>query len=77
MRKGSARDVSVTVVASTSEVAVTVAVGDAVEEGTSLLTIEAETLCVHGDTPGAADVSRRLRNALESVLAITPLRGEP
>ena len=31
----------------------------------SLVTIEAETLCVHGDTPGAAEVSRRLRNALE------------
>jgi UPF0271 protein len=30
----------------------------------SLLTIEAETLCVHGDTPGAAEVSRRLRDAL-------------
>jgi UPF0271 protein len=28
--------------------------------------VEADTLCVHGDSPGAADLARRLRGALEA-----------
>lgn len=42
----------------------------------SLLTIEAETLCVHGDTPGAPEVSRRLREALrEAGVRVRPMTG--
>jgi len=32
----------------------------------STLEIHADTLCVHGDTPGAADLARRLRAGLEA-----------
>jgi UPF0271 protein len=31
----------------------------------SMLSLEADTICVHGDTPGAADLARRLRAGLE------------
>lgn len=31
----------------------------------SVVTVEARSLCVHGDTPGAAEVARRIRHALE------------
>jgi UPF0271 protein len=27
--------------------------------------VRVDTLCIHGDTPGAADLARRLRAALE------------
>jgi UPF0271 protein len=33
-------------------------------EGT-LVEVHADTLCIHGDTPGAADVARAVRAALE------------
>jgi UPF0271 protein len=33
--------------------------------GGKKLPVEPETLCVHGDTPGAADIARALRAALE------------
>jgi UPF0271 protein len=29
------------------------------------MAMEAETLCVHGDTPGAVDIARSVRTALE------------
>lgn len=35
-------------------------------EGDSELEIRADTLCIHGDTPGAAEIARAVRSALES-----------
>ncbi|HEV8516647.1 MAG TPA: 5-oxoprolinase subunit PxpA [Candidatus Limnocylindrales bacterium] len=40
----------------------------------SWLKVRAETLCVHGDTPGAPAVARAVRSALESAgIAVAPL----
>jgi UPF0271 protein len=46
--------------------AVALARGDAVEtvDGT-MLTVRAETICCHGDTPGAVEIARAVRAALE------------
>jgi UPF0271 protein len=42
----------------------------------SPLTVRVDTLCVHGDTPGAPDLVRRLRRGLEEQgIAVAPLRG--
>jgi UPF0271 protein len=42
----------------------------------SPLTVRADTLCVHGDTPGAPDLVRNLRRGLEEQgIAVAPLRG--
>lgn len=44
----------------------------------STLRIDADTLCVHGDTPGAATIARGIRGALESAgVAIAPLPRQP
>jgi 5-oxoprolinase (ATP-hydrolysing) subunit A len=44
-------------------------------DGTTL-TLAADTLCVHGDTPGAAELARRLRAGLEQRgVRIEPPRG--
>jgi UPF0271 protein len=32
----------------------------------SRVTLQVETICVHGDTPGAAALARRLREGLEA-----------
>jgi UPF0271 protein len=32
----------------------------------TFLKVEVDTLCIHGDTPGAADLARAVRNALRS-----------
>jgi UPF0271 protein len=32
----------------------------------STITIEADTLCLHGDTPGAAELAKQVRAGLES-----------
>jgi 5-oxoprolinase (ATP-hydrolysing) subunit A len=32
----------------------------------STLTVRADTICIHGDTPGAADLAREVRQALEA-----------
>ena len=32
----------------------------------SLLRLDADTICVHGDTPGAASLARAIRQALEA-----------
>jgi 5-oxoprolinase (ATP-hydrolysing) subunit A len=38
------------------------------------LDLEADTLCIHGDTPGAATLARRLRSALaDSGIAVRPV----
>jgi UPF0271 protein len=29
------------------------------------LTVDAASICVHGDTPGAVEIARRVRSALE------------
>ncbi|MEW6490260.1 MAG: 5-oxoprolinase subunit PxpA [Thermodesulfobacteriota bacterium] len=40
----------------------------------SLVALRADTLCVHGDTPGAPELARRLRQALEAAGAeVVPL----
>jgi UPF0271 protein len=40
--------------------------------------VEAETLCLHGDSPGAADVARAVRSALEDAgLTLRPFTPEP
>jgi UPF0271 protein len=39
---------------------VVVAIDDA------LVPLEADTICVHGDTPGAATLARNIRTALEA-----------
>jgi UPF0271 protein len=30
------------------------------------ITLDARTLCLHGDTPGAAELARQIRSALEA-----------
>jgi UPF0271 protein len=41
-------------------------------EGGSL-TVRAESICVHGDTAGAVDIARRVREALTGAgVALTP-----
>ncbi len=43
----------------------------------SEVAVEAETLCLHGDTPGAADLASAVRAALDREgIAVRPLRGE-
>jgi UPF0271 protein len=32
----------------------------------SMVTLEPDTICLHGDTPGAADLARRVRQGLEA-----------
>ena len=40
--------------------------------------VEGETLCVHGDSPAAADVARAVRSALEGAgLTLRPFTPEP
>ena len=42
----------------------------------SPVTLEATTLCVHGDTPGAAAIARHVRGALESAgVTVAPYAG--
>jgi len=45
-------------------------------EGT-LISLHADTICVHGDTPGAADLAARVRSALESAGVIVIAPGHP
>jgi UPF0271 protein len=40
----------------------------------SRLTVRADTLCLHGDTPGSADLARQIRGALETAgVTVQPL----
>ncbi len=40
----------------------------------SLVQLQADTICVHGDTPGAADLARQVRRGLEAAgIAVGPL----
>jgi UPF0271 protein len=42
----------------------------------STLAIEADTICLHGDTPGAAGLARRVRQGLEARgVRIAPVRS--
>jgi UPF0271 protein len=44
-------------------------------DGTTLL-MPVESICVHGDTPGAVELARAVRGALESAgLTVTALTG--
>lgn len=44
----------------------------------SELAIRIDTICIHGDTPGAVELGRRLRAGLEAAgVAVKPLRGTP
>jgi 5-oxoprolinase (ATP-hydrolysing) subunit A len=46
-------------------------------DGTTI-TLKADTLCLHGDTPGSGDLARQIRAALEAAgAAVTPLGGAP
>jgi UPF0271 protein len=51
------------------------ATGQAVDcvDGTSIH-VRADTICIHGDTPGAADLARRVRAALTPVGVAPPVR---
>ena len=41
------------------------------------LELAADTICVHGDTPGALGLVRTLRNGLEAAgISVEPLRAE-
>ena len=45
-------------------------------DGTEI-SVDAETICLHGDTPGAADLAAAVRAALDGEgIAVRPLRGE-
>ncbi len=60
-----------------AERAVRMAAGGVVEtvDGTTLL-MPVESICVHGDTPGAVQLARAVRSALEAAgLAVTALGG--
>ena len=42
----------------------------------STIRLDADTLCLHGDTPGSGDLARQIRAALEAAgAAVMPLRG--
>jgi UPF0271 protein len=42
----------------------------------SFLKLQVDTLCVHGDTPGAADIARAVRDALNSAkVKVAPFRS--
>ena len=43
----------------------------------SRVPIEADTICVHGDTPGADTLARRLRTALEAARVTVKALGTP
>jgi UPF0271 protein len=46
-------------------------------DGTTI-TLTADTLCLHGDTPGSGDLARQIRAALEAAgAAVAPLGGAP
>jgi len=48
--------------------------GAAVASDGSIVTIRADTLCLHGDTPGAAQIARRVHERLrEAGIRITPI----
>lgn len=55
--------------------AVAIARDGEVRTGSGTLPIRADTICVHGDTPGAPAIVRAVRAALESAgVAVAPLR---
>ena len=44
----------------------------------ALVPVSADTLCIHGDTPGAADYARAVRAALQAAgVTVTRLGGAP
>ncbi|NYD41114.1 LamB/YcsF family protein [Nocardioides panaciterrulae] len=50
--------------------------GDVVAVDGSVVAARAGSLCVHGDTPGAVEVARAVRSALESAgVAVSPFTG--
>ncbi len=56
---------------------VAIATGEPIEDvdGGSI-TVQAESICVHGDTPGAVEIARAVRSALESAgVAVRPFVG--
>ena len=49
--------------------------GSVVARNGAVVSIRSDTICLHGDTPGSADLARRIRDALESAgIIVTPLR---
>ncbi len=54
-----------------------VALGRAVAHDGSNVSIRADTLCIHGDTPGAPDYARAVRDALQAAgVTLAPLHRE-
>jgi UPF0271 protein len=46
--------------------------------GGALVPVHADTLCIHGDTPGAPDFARRIRERFqEEGIGIAPIEGSP
>jgi UPF0271 protein len=44
----------------------------------SVVAIRADTLCVHGDTPGAPEIARRIRQTLqEAGITVAPMAAGP
>ncbi|MFT3861809.1 LamB/YcsF family protein [Micropruina sp.] len=59
--------------AAVAERAVLMAAGDVVADDGSLIAVQVQSLCVHGDTPGAVELARAVRAALEATsTAIEP-----
>lgn len=58
--------------------AVSLATGQPIEtiDGTEIV-VDADSICIHGDTPGAADVARAIRAALDGAgVDVRPFRNE-
>jgi UPF0271 protein len=56
--------------------AVTLARGFVIARGGARVEVEADTICFHGDTPGAPEIARRVRESLDREgIAVEPLRA--
>lgn len=49
--------------------------GEVIATDGSLIQLRADTICVHGDTPGAADLARKVRGGLEAAgIRVAPVK---
>ena len=49
--------------------------GEVMATDGSVIQVKADTICVHGDTPGAADLARRVRSGLEAAgIRVQPVK---
>ena len=52
--------------------------GEVVAVDGSVVPAPAGSLCVHGDSPGAVEIARRVRAGLDAAgVGVTPFAGEP